>query len=234
MDGTSKRLALLAIVCALMVGLGGYMFLSNLESMAIAKSTEEVVVATKNIPARVAITPDMVTVVRIPIGTRHQSSVRHESEVVGAFTIQPIIQGEQIITPRLFASAAQSGLSFLLNLGYRAMSIRIDEQIAVANQVRPGDFVDIIVSYDLPTQERTPASSLVLQNIRVLAVGEAVTPGATPSAAAETMTLEVTPEQAERLVWAEDYGKIRLLLRPVADHLKVTTQGITGQTIIER
>ncbi|MBT9135327.1 MAG: hypothetical protein DDT34_00378 [Firmicutes bacterium] len=234
MDRTSKRLALLAITCAFLVGIGGYVFLSNLEAMAIAKSTEEVVVATKDIPARVAITPDMVMVVRIPIGTRHPRSVKHAGEVVGAFTIQPIVQGEQVITPRLFVSAAQSGLSFLLNLGYRAMSIRINAQIAVANQVRPGDFVDIIVSYDLPTQERTPASSLVLQNIRVLAVGEAVTPGATPSAAAETMTLEVTPEQAERLVWAEDYGKIRLLLRPVADHLTVTTRGITNQTIIER
>jgi len=234
MDRTSKRLFLLALLAALIVGGSIYIYLSNLEAMAIVKHTEEVVVATKDIPARVAITRDMVKIVRLPNGTRHPHAISQTSEAIGLFTTQPLILGEQVLTDRLFASTAESGLAFILNTGYRAMSIRIDDTIAVAHQVRPGDFVDVVVSYDQPDADNTPTASLLLQNIRVLAVGAEMTPGAKPPTDSVTMTLEVRPHQAERLVFAEDYGKIRLLLRPVADTLLVTPRFTTGHNLIER
>jgi len=234
MDQTSKRLFLLALLAALVASGGIYMHLSTLENMAITRNTDEVVVATKDIPARVAITRDMVEMIRMPKGSRHPHALSQTSEVIGLFTTQPLILGEQILTDRLFASTAESGLSFILNTGYRALSVRIDDVIAVAHQVRAGDFVDVVVSYDQPDEANTPTASLLLQNIRVLAVGAEMTLGAKSSTDSVTMTLEVKPQQAERLVYAEDYGKIRLLLRPVADNSLVTPTYTTGHNLIDR
>lgn len=234
MDRTSKRLVLLAVLCALAVGLGVFKFMANLEAMSVTQYTEEVVVATKDIAARVVVTSDMVRVERIPIGTRHPRAADQVAKIVGQLTTQPIISGEQVLTTRLFSSAQQSGLSYMLASGYRALSISINQKISVAYQVRPGDFVDVIVSYEQANQTRESTSAIMLESIQVLAVGSEVKAGAAAPASAETITLAVKPDQAERLVWAEDYGKIRLVLRPVSDSQSVHTPGATARSVAER
>jgi len=234
MDRTSKRLVLLAVLCALAVGLGVYRFMSNLEAMSVTQYTEEVVVAIKDIAARVVVTSDMVRLERVPTGTRHARAAAQVAQIMGHVTTQPIVSGEQILTTRLFSSAQQSGLSYQLATGYRAISISINQKISVAYQVRPGDFVDVIVSYEQATQARESTSTIMLQSIQVLAVGSEMKAGAAAPVSAETITLAVKPDQAERLVWAEDYGKIRLVLRPVSDSQTVHTPGATVRSVAER
>jgi pilus assembly protein CpaB len=229
MDRTSKRLILLAVLFALLVGLGVYRFLASLENMSVVQYTEEVVIAIKDIPARTTVTFDMVEVERVPVGTRHEKAFTQIAQVIGQVTTQPIVAGEQTLSSRLFASAQQAGLSYQLATGFRALSVGINQRISVAYQVRPGDFVDIIVSYE-PTQQTTE-SVIMLQNIQVLAMGQEMKAGTAAPTTAETITLAVRPEQAERLVWAEDYGRIRLILRPALDSQIVSTPGATTHSV---
>lgn len=229
MDRTSKRLILLALLFALLVGLGVYRFLANLENMSVVQYTEEVVIAIEDIPARTTIAYDMVKVERVPVGTRHEKASAQAAQIIGQLTTQPIVAGEQILSTRLYTSAQQAGLSYQLASGYRALSVGINQRISVAYQVRPGDFVDIIVSYE-PTPQTTE-SVIMLQNIQVLAMGQEMKAGVAALTTAETITLAVRPEQAERLVWAEDYGRIRLMLRPVLDSQVVSTPGATTQSV---
>lgn len=231
MDRTSKRLLLFALLLAVLVGLGVYRFLSGLEKMSVTQYTEEVVVAIKDIPARSTISVDMVRLERVPVGMRHDKAALQVTQVIGQVTTQPIVANEQVLTTRLYSSAQQSGLAYQLESGYRAVSIGINQRIAVAYQVRPGDFVDVVVSYEQSNQNREPQSVIMLQNIQVLAVGSELRVGANASNSAETITLAVHPDQAERLVWAEDYGKIRLVLRPALDSQSVNTPGATGRTV---
>lgn len=231
MDRTGKRLLLLAIIFALFVGLGVYRFFSNMEHMATVQYTDEVVVAVKDIPARTTVTLDMVRVERLPSGTRHPNATSQLTQVLGKITTQPIIAGEQVLLGRLNANAQQSGLSFQLTPGFRAVSVGINQRIAVAYQVRPGDFVDVVVSYEQPTHNKDSQSVIMLQNIQVLAIGAELKSGTPAPQGAETITLAVKPEQAERLIWAEDHGKIRLILRPVADNTIVVTGGATAKTV---
>ena len=125
-------------------------------------------------------------------------------------------------------------MSYQLAGGFRAISIGINQKISVAYQVRPGDFVDVIVSYEQATVARESTSAIMLQGILVLAVGSEMKAGAAAPVTAETITLAVKPDQAERLVWAEDYGKIRLVLRPVSDSQNVYTPGATAHSVAER
>lgn len=231
MDRTGKRLIMLAVLLAVVGGLGVYRFLARMEKMSILEYTDEVVIAVKDIPARTTISQDMLKVERLPVGTRHPKAATQIKQVAGQTATQPIVAGEQVIMTRVFSSAQVSGLSFQLATGYRAVSIGMNQRISVGNQVRPGDYVDVVVSYELPTTARESHTDIMLQNIQVLAVGTEMKSGANGPAGAETITLAVEPEQAERLVWAEDYGKIRLILRPVEDDQIVTTQGASARNV---
>ncbi len=231
MDRTSKRLLLLAAVLALAVGVGVYYFLAGLEQKAVVAHTEEVVVAMVDIPQRVVVRGNMVKVIRVPQGVRHHSATYNLTAVIGRVTTSPVLAGEQVLLTRLHGSGQDTGLAFDLAAGYRAVSVHINERIAVAYLLRPGDSVDVVVSYESTTGQGEPQSIIMLQNIQVLAVGQEVRHGAPAPAEAKTLTLAVSPEQAERLVWAEDYGSIRLLLRPVTDSRHVNTAGATPRTV---
>jgi pilus assembly protein CpaB len=231
MDSTSKKLLLLALVLALAAGLGVYYFFAGLERKALVEHTEEVVVATVNIPARTTVRGPMVTVVRVPRGSRHLSATDSLGNVIGRVTTAPIIAGEQVLLARLHGSGQDSGLAFELAAGYRALSVHINERIAVAYLVRPGDSVDVTVSYEPATPQGEHQSVIMLQNILVVAIGSETRHGAPAPTDAKTITLAVTPEQAERLVWAEDHGSIRLLLRPVTDNRHITTSGANARTV---
>jgi len=232
MDKTSKRLLLMAVVLAVVAGLGVYYFLANLERMSLLEHTEEVVVAVADVPARTAIRAGMLSVVRVPRGMRHQGATDTIGNLVGRITTAPLIAGEQVLLARLHADGERTSLSFMLENGYRALSVHINERIAVAYHIRPGDFVDVAVSHETASAAGAPRSIILLQNILVLAIGDETMPFAAAPPEAKTITLALRPEAAEQLIWAEDHGRIRLMLRAVADKHYVTTSGVNVNTIV--
>jgi len=231
MDRTSKRLLLLAAVLAIAAGIGSYYFLNSLESKAVIEHTEQVVVAVVDIPARTQVRGQMVAAVRVPRGSRHHGATDSLGNVIGRVTTVPLIAGEQVLLARLHGSGQDTGLAFELEEGYRAVSVHINERIAVAYLLRPGDAVDVVVSYEPTAEQGETQSVIMLQNIQVVAVGRETRHGAKAPEEAKTLTLAVNPEQAERLIWAEDYGSIRLLLRSVTDNRHATTSGATHRTV---
>jgi len=208
-----------------------YNFFAGLENKAIVEHTEEVVVATVNIPARTTVREPMVAVIRVPKGSRHLSATDSLGNVIGRVTTAPLIAGEQVLLARLHGSGQDTGLAFDLAEGYRALSVHINERIAVAYLVRPGDSVDVTVSYEPPALSGDLQSVIMLQDVTVVAIGSETRHGAPAPVDAKTITLALTPQQAERLVWAEDHGSIRLLLRPVTDDRHVTTTGADARTV---
>lgn len=231
MERTNRRLLLVALLFALLAGLGAFKFLTSIQSMATVKYTEAVVVAVRDIPARTAIRNDMVAIERVPKGMRHTRGATSLDQVIGKVITQPIVAGEQVLTDRLFASVQQSGLAFQLENGQRAVSININQQIAVAYLARPGDRIDVMLSYESPSSKQ-PTTVTILQNILVLAIGSELRQGTQAPSDSATMTLAVTPDQAERIIWAEDYGKIRLVLRPSTDQQLISTPGQTIQSVV--
>jgi len=231
MDRTGKRLLLVALLLAVIGGLGVYYFLANLERLALTEYTEEVVVAVADVPARTALREGMLAVVRVPRGMRHLGATDKVGDVVGRLTTAPLIAGEQVLLARLHEAGTKTNLAFLLEEGYRALSVHINERIAVAYHLRPGDYVDVVVSYEETTAAGASRSKVLLQNILVLAVGSETNPFAAAPPEATTLTLALRPDAAERLVWAEDHGSIRFLLRAVADRHQVTTNGVNAVTL---
>ena len=238
MQKTNKKILLLALLLTLLTGFVAQRFLTGLEKAAAEGTYDEVVVAVRDVPARTILTAEMLSVAQVATGSRHPSAALSKDQLVGKMTVQPLIAGEQVLMARIFASADKSGLAYQIPDGYRAVSVSASLRIAVSYFLRPGDFVDVIASFDLPVPDkfdpetkevREQYSHVILEKVAVLAVGQEIRSGTAGVIGSETVTLAVTPEQAEKLVWAEDYGKIRLALRPAADNRNLTTGVITAR-----
>ncbi len=137
------------------------------------------------------------------------SAIRDLREVDGLMTLVPISAGEQILSNKF--GAGEETLALTLNPGFRAYTLEVNETSGVGNLIRPGNRVDILAKVDSDKQEMT---SLAFQNLQVLAVGQKITldqqaqknPDSTSdtgTAGYGTVTLAVTPEQAETLMYLE-------------------------------
>jgi pilus assembly protein CpaB len=104
----------------------------------------------------------------------------------------------------------------------------------VAGFIHPEDRVDVLVT--IRTDDREPASKVILQNVKVLAVGKQIEveeKSRGKSLPVTVATLLVTPEQSERLALAAAQGKLLLTLRSWTDEAEVATRGIIPSDLLE-
>jgi pilus assembly protein CpaB len=110
----------------------------------------------------------------------------------------------------------------------RAMTVKVDEVSGVAGFLSPNDRVDVVVTISPKEASKDLVAKVVLQNLRVLSTGQKIErlPGEKPMVV-PTVTLEVTPEEAERLALSTREGQISLGLRGLKDQPAVATPGVT-------
>ena len=133
---------------------------------------------------------------------------------------QPITQAD-ILRPR-----DRGFLASVLGAGMRAISIGVDPVSGVAGLISPGDHVDVLLTQQMdkePAAKRV-LSETVLDDVRVIAIDQEIVQGAPSGTSAagkiaRTVTLEVTPEQAEKVTVAEQLGRLALAIRAAEDRL---------------
>jgi pilus assembly protein CpaB len=269
----NRRFILLAMVLGLMgAGLvyvaassGG----SSSSSGGGSAADTAVVVAKQDIPARSAITNSMVEVKLVPEDDRNVLGYGAITDVIGKVTRYPLVAGEQVLSTKIVAlddtsTAKSRSLSFVIPEGKRGIAITTSQVEGAGGLVLPGDYVDVLVMYDVEfttadgSKEKVPSFLVqtLMQNIEVLSVSQVVvdtvespsgtttaasatTPAAppaskTPTAAddttqrvrnseaspqpdAKTVTLALTPQQAQTIFLAEGNGTIRLAVRPYGE-----------------
>ena len=143
-----KKIVLFALIAAICAGALLYFYLDKLEQQKEVKvEYENVVVAVTNIPAYTPITTDMVTIRQVPLGTAHPLAARTIEEVVGYVTEGETLEGEQLLPPKLKQlGQTESGLSYVIPEGMRAVTIAVDEVTGVAGFLQRGDYVDVITN----------------------------------------------------------------------------------------
>ena len=150
-------------------------------------------------------------------------------EFSGAVARRAIAKGEPI-TPTMIVKTSEGGfMSAVLSPGSRAVSIAVNETSGNAGFVFPGDRVDLIVTHSVPVattegqaQQNIVVSETFVEDVRVLAIDQMLDNPENKAVLAKTVTLEVTPKQAEMVNVAADLGKIALSLRSLATHAKET------------
>jgi len=205
--------------------------------IAIARvPTESVVVAATDLPVGTRITLEQLQTVDWPAASRPASALADPASLQGQIVSVHIYKGEAVLPGKLVSAKAGGDLSALLPEGARAVSVRVDDVVGVAGFVHPGDSVDVIVTLRPEGGSSSPfTSKIILQDIRVLAVGKEVDArarGGDKASPATVATLQVDSVQAERLALAASRGQLLLALRNAADTQLVQTRGIVPSALL--
>lgn len=148
----------------------------------------------------------------------------------GRILIAPVNQKEPIIESRIApTSITTGGISAILKPGKRALAVKGDKIIGLSGLIQPGNRVDVLVTWEDPRNKRE-TTKIVLEDIVVLATGSEIeknNKGEADTAPVDVYTLEVTPEEGERLTLAATEGKLQFALRNVIDTETVYTRGVT-------
>jgi pilus assembly protein CpaB len=231
MEKANKKIIAIAVILSLVTAMLIYVYISR-STVTVEPEIEHVTVyaAARTIPARTRISSTDIKQVSIAKELLNANAVTDPGEITGKYTLQSIMEGELFRSERL-ANEDSIYLSYVLPEGTRAVSMNISEQTNVANLVRPGDFVDVVASF----QEEEDGDGavfpritrVILQNVQVLALGQDLEVSSEKLAEPPmTITLAVRTADVEKFVYASEFGIIRLALRPVDDDSRLNTQGI--------
>lgn len=179
-----------------------------------------VLVAEKNIPRGSVIKENMVALQKIPSNFAQPNVFTSAESALGKIAAVDIAKGEQILRNKITSKAMDNGgsagsLATRTPTGKRAITISIDSLSAVGGMVNPDDYVDVIGDFPIPQQVQGKTVTQLItvtlfQNVLVLDMGGGKAKGASIS----TVTLALNPQEAAFLNYAQQQGKIRLLLRP--------------------
>lgn len=186
-------------------------------------ATERVVVAVRELPAGSRLSPQMLRTVEWPLGHRPERSFSQPDALVGRVLASALLKDEPVLEGRLAAPGERGGLSAMLSDGKRAMTVKVSEIVGVAGFALPGSYVDLLVH--AVDELNRPVSRIVLERILVLAVAQDASTSDTKPRVGNTVTLEVTPQQAEQVDLARSVGSISLVLRNQSDMQTVSTPG---------
>ncbi|SIP86332.1 pilus assembly protein CpaB [Aromatoleum tolulyticum] len=182
------------------------------------------------------VTPEAVRLVEWPSGSVPTGAFNDLAALDGRVAISGILPGEPILESRLAPVGTKGGLSAVVPDGKRAITVRVNDVVGVAGFALPGNFVDIMVNTEAAGADRNSEdkmiSKIVLERILVLAVAQEANRDETKPKVVNAVTLEVTPEQAERLDLARSVGNLSLVLRNQIDSNPTETAGITKAMLL--
>jgi pilus assembly protein CpaB len=195
----------------------------------------QIAVAMVDIGLGSRINPEMVRMVDWPSSAMPPGAFTDAKVLDSRVARSSMQRGEPIMEGKLAPPGTTGGLSAVVAEGKRAITVRVNDVVGVAGFALPGNFVDILVN----TQEEgvkngnkdMTISKIVLERILVLAIAQESGRDETKPKVVNAVTLEVSPEQAERLDLARSVGSLSLVLRNQVDPKPVNTEGATKASL---
>ena len=232
----NKR-ALIVMTIAVLFGLAAVVFASRWLLNQPGGASGRIAVANADISLGQRLTPEMFRLAEWPAESVPKAAFTDLQKLSGRVLKSNLLMGEPISETKLAPAGTLGGLSALITEGKRAITVRVNDVIGVAGFALPGNYVDIIVSTQ---KEASPGSDsreqniskIVLERILVLAVAQEVNRDETKPKVVNAVTLEVTPEQAEKLDLARSVGTLSLALRNQIDPQSASTLGATKLTLL--
>lgn len=234
----NKRL-IIAVLAAVAFGLIAAVSVSRYLANAqeYTKNLSNVVIAKTDIEVGERIIPEQLSVAQFPRNVAPDGVFRQiDDKLVGRIAVTRISAREPITENRLAPEGAAAGLSAIIPEGYRAMNVRVDDVVGISGFIMPGTLVDIVVTIEPPEggTNRERISKIVLQNIKVLANGANLDKPKNEKEAerVKTVTLQVTPDQAEKLALASSEGSLQLVMRNSIDQGDEVTTGANKRSLL--
>jgi pilus assembly protein CpaB len=183
----------------------------------------QVVVARQDVREGDRLDETMFEIKTFPAKYVQPKAIGEIDQVLGQIASAPISEGEQLMANKLLRSN-EAGLAWKVSKGLRAISIPVTNLNSVGGHIRPRNFVDVLGTFDFGEGEKSDMRTITLfQKVWVLAVGSDLGQPTfldSSSAAAssqqknvQTISLSLSPQDAQKLVLAQSLGELTLTLR---------------------
>src|SRR5918998_3810890 len=233
----NKRLVFVmggAVVFGLVAAVSVSRYLSS--AQAYTKNLSSVVVAKVAVQPGQKLIAEQLEVVQFPRTAVPDGTFESAEKLVGRVAVVAVGAGEPFTEFKLAAEGSAGGLSAMIPEGYPAMTVKVDDVVGGSGFVMPGALVDVVVVIN-PVEnngQQNPISKIVLQNIKVLANGQNIDrpKNDREPESVKAVTLQVLPEQAEKLALASSEGKLQLVMRNSVDQGDEQTLGIDRRTLL--
>jgi len=234
-----NRRTLLLFVLAIGFGLAAALLVRNalqereLPDVAAAPlATGAVVVAKVDLSTAAALQESQLEVTSWPKDLVPAGAISNPSQLTGRVLRYPLSRGEPVFETALLPVGAEAGMVSVISPQKRAVSVKVAPVVGVAGFITPGTRVDVLATLK---GARTPQSRAVLQDIPVLAIDQRLQQAKDGEPElVNVVTLEVTPKDSEKLVYAAHNGQLQLALRGPADHEIVQTAGVDVNDLLGR
>lgn len=183
--------------------------------------TVPLIVAKRELKRGDRLSSETVAVREIPVDYAQSSAIAPDNfdRVDGQPLAYPVHAGEMILWGVLEGKKVPT-FSARVEAGHRAMTVSVDEINSISGLLEPGDLIDLLVTID---QKGSRLTRPLLQNVQVMATGQRVvdSPREGERRHYSTVTIDITPAQAQQVILARDAGKITALLRNPDDRIRL-------------
>lgn len=227
--------AIAMLVLSLVIGLAATVVAAGWIAQQGQLASSKIVVAAGDIQLGSRLNAQMLTTADWPSGSIPPGAITKIEALQDRVVKTSILRGEPILDAKLAPLGTKGGLSAVIPEGKRAMTVRVNDVIGVAGFALPGNYVDIVVNTQLESDGARgdkQISKIVLEHILVLAVAQEASRDETKPRVVNAVTLELTPEQAEKLDLARSVGTLSLVLRNQVDKDGVDTRGIMKRQLL--
>src|ERR1017187_9554254 len=213
----------------MLLGLGGALIVAFLASSYVYRQLKRVETNVKpvgHVQLVVAATPLQVgqlltaadlAMVDWPESMQPQGSFQHKELCINRAVVVPMVPNQVILDQQLAKVGEGGGLPVSIPAGMRAVSVGVDDVVAVAGFVTPGTIVDVLATGTVVEGNGESITRTILEHAKVLAVGQQLTTENGKPQSAPVVTLLVNPADGEKLTLAASTGKIHLALRNAID-----------------
>jgi len=225
-------LVVVALGCGLVAAVGVFQQMDT--SAAPQVQSLNVVVAAKEISINEALSEENIAVVEWPGDQVPQGVISDPVDLEGMYARARLYPGEPILQNKVMDDSA-AGSSVRIPEGYRAVSVKVSLDSSVSNLIEPGDRVDVIAVIRSSRENPTAMAKTILTGVRVFAVNSDIVRSLDFDKSPEearAVSLLLTPDQAEKLMMANELGTIKLAMRSPDDEKVDDTKGCTMDRVL--
>lgn len=224
--------ALIMIVVSLLLGSVAVWLAARWVGQQANENTSKVVVTTVNVDPGALLLPTMLRSVNWPADSMPAGSFPDIKKLEGRVSGTTLFAGEPVLEAKLAPQGATGGLSTAIQKGKRAISLQVNEIVGVAGYIRPGSLVDVMVNTREGGAGDVAISKIILEKVLVLAVAQDDKRDQTKPKVVSTVTLEVEPQEAEKIDLARNIGTLSLVLRNPLDSASAVTPGAHRNDVV--
>lgn len=217
----SRLWFIITLLLAVLTGLLVYRYLASLQETTVSEVMTTQVMARTRIAPGTRLSADMLQTTEVPVKYANPSGAQDAKPLVNQYALAEILPGEVVLTGRVASEKTAGELPYKIPPGNRAVTVPVNALTGVAGLIKPGYYVDVLVSFRTGDKVEDVKVITLLQNVLVLAVGSE-TQRRDGVQAVENVTLAADPTGAQLAALGENLGRLKLVVRPPGDDTKPT------------